>query len=248
MAGERVLIVDDNPANLKLTRVILSGGGFDTDTAGNAEEAQAKIAARRPDAILMDVQLPGMDGLSLTRLLKAAPATRGIVVVALTAYAMKGDDDRAREAGCDGYIAKPIDTRALPKQLAELLGRPQILILEDDPAFGKLLRIELSRYGFRALLFNDAADAQAAIAGRRPDLFILDRRIKPSTDGLAFCHGLKDAAATKDVPVILLTGSELPDVRETEKQGGPDLYLLKSPDTLAALESHVRSLLSKRAA
>ena len=120
--GEPILIVDDNAANLKLARVLLTGEGYDVRTAMNAEEALAEMATRRPRLILMDIQLPGMDGLALTRRLKADPATRDVVILALTAYAMKGDEERVLAAGCNGYVSKPIDTRALPKLVAEWLG------------------------------------------------------------------------------------------------------------------------------
>jgi two-component system, cell cycle response regulator DivK len=118
MAGEPILIVDDNPANLKLVRVLLATEGYEVRTATTADEALSVLGAFRPRLILMDVQLPGMDGLELTRRLKAAPATRDTAIVALTAYAMKGDEERALAAGCDGYIAKPIDTRTLPDIVA----------------------------------------------------------------------------------------------------------------------------------
>lgn len=109
----RVLVVDDNPANSKLARVVLAAAGHDVVTAGDADEALAAIGARAPDIILMDLQLPGMDGLELTRRLRADPATAAIPIVALTAYAMRGDEQRALEAGCSGYLTKPIDTRTL---------------------------------------------------------------------------------------------------------------------------------------
>ncbi|MBI4492397.1 MAG: response regulator [Chloroflexi bacterium] len=121
MAGESILIVDDNPLNLKLARVLLSLEGYDVQTATDADEARAALASRRPRAILMDLQLPGTDGLELTRQLKAHPATRDIVIIAITAYAMKGDEEKALAAGCDGYVPKPIDTRALPGIVAKLL-------------------------------------------------------------------------------------------------------------------------------
>lgn len=115
MAGERILIVDDNVQNLKLARVILSGEGFDVRTANDAEEALRMLSAFGPRLILMDLQLPGMDGLQLTRQLKENPRTRHISVVALTAYAMKGDAEKAYAAGCDGYVTKPLDVDDLPK-------------------------------------------------------------------------------------------------------------------------------------
>jgi CheY-like chemotaxis protein len=121
MNGAPILIVDDNPANLKLARILLTTEGYEVRTAADAEEALAVLATWLPRVILMDLQLPGMDGLELTRRLKAEPATRDITILALTAYAMKGDEQKAREAGCDGYISKPIDTRALPVLVAGYL-------------------------------------------------------------------------------------------------------------------------------
>jgi CheY-like chemotaxis protein len=116
--GERVLIVDDNPTNLKLVAYLVKANGYEVDTAADAEAAVAAIQAHRPRVILMDLQLPGIDGLELTRRLKADPATRDIAIIAVTAYAMKGDQEKALEAGCDDYVAKPIDTRALPELIA----------------------------------------------------------------------------------------------------------------------------------
>lgn len=114
MANEPILIVDDNAANLKLAKVLLVREGYEVGTAADAEEALKLLETFKPRLILMDIQLPGMDGLALTSRLKSDPATQGIVILALTAYAMKGDDEKAKAAGCDGYITKPIDTQALP--------------------------------------------------------------------------------------------------------------------------------------
>lgn len=123
MNGEPILIVDDNPQNLKLARVLLAGEGYQVRTAADAEEALAVLESFEPKLILMDIQLPGIDGLELTRRLKADPDRRHIAIVALTAYAMKGDQDKALAAGCDGYVSKPIDTHALPRLIAEVLAR-----------------------------------------------------------------------------------------------------------------------------
>ena len=121
MSGPPILIVDDNPANLKLVKVLLASEGYDVRTAVDAEEALEILRTFRPQLILMDLQLPGMDGLELSRRIKQDPTSKNIRVVALTAYAMKGDDQRAFAAGCDGYIAKPIDTRTLPDLIAGYL-------------------------------------------------------------------------------------------------------------------------------
>ena len=123
MAGERILIVDDNATNLKLVAYLMKANGYTVDTALDAESAIVAIRNNHPDVILMDIQLPGIDGLELTRRLKADPATRDIVIVAVTAYAMKGDQAKAQAAGCDDYITKPIDTRALPETIARHLAR-----------------------------------------------------------------------------------------------------------------------------
>ena len=123
MANDSILIVDDNEANLKLIRGLLAGVGYEVRAALDAEEALAVLRTFRPRLILMDVQLPGMDGLELTRRLKADRATNGIIVIALTAYAMHGDEEKALAAGCDGYVTKPIDTRTLPATVAEYLRR-----------------------------------------------------------------------------------------------------------------------------
>lgn len=121
MAGEPILIVDDNATNLKLARMLLAGEGYEVRSASDAEEALVVLQSFEPRLILMDLQMPGMDGFELTRRLKADPQMRGIVILALTAYAMKGDEEKALAAGCDGYIAKPIDTRALPGVIATYL-------------------------------------------------------------------------------------------------------------------------------
>ena len=118
-----ILIVDDNPTNLKLAADVLECEGHSVLRAQDAEEAQKILQHATPEVILLDIQMPGMDGLTLTRLLKANPAYQHIHIVALTSFAMKGDEQKAREAGCDGYITKPIDTRKLPVQVAEILKR-----------------------------------------------------------------------------------------------------------------------------
>lgn len=118
-------MVDDNLANLKLAGDLCECEGYAVDRSQSAEGALEAIFLHRPDLILMDLALPGMDGLALTRYLRGRPDTRDIRVVALTAFAMRNDEERAREAGCDAYLAKPIDTRALPELLAGLLARPR---------------------------------------------------------------------------------------------------------------------------
>jgi two-component system cell cycle response regulator DivK len=104
----KVLVVEDNPANMTLATFLLENAGHTVVKARDGETGVTLAGIEQPDLILMDIQLPGMDGLKATALLKADPATREIPVIALTALAMKGDEARIRAAGCDGYIAKPL--------------------------------------------------------------------------------------------------------------------------------------------
>ena len=117
MNSQPILIVDDNIDNLMLTQILLESEGFQVRMAEDAPQALDQLRTCRPKLILMDIQLPGMDGLELTRLLRQDPLLKDIRIVALTAYAMKGDEDAARAAGCNGYITKPINTRTFPESV-----------------------------------------------------------------------------------------------------------------------------------
>ena len=121
MSPHRILIVDDHVTNIELTRFVLEADGLQVDAVLNARQALEQIRRQPPDLVLMDIQMPGIDGLDLTRRLKADPATRSIGVVAFTAYAMKGDETRLRSAGCDGYLAKPINVALFADQVRALL-------------------------------------------------------------------------------------------------------------------------------
>jgi len=119
--SESILIVDDNIDNLDLTQILLESEGFDVRVAEDAESALKALETYCPHLILMDIQLPGMDGLELTRRLRLDPAWRDVIIVALSAYAMKGDADNARTAGCDHYVTKPINTRTFAGEVRALL-------------------------------------------------------------------------------------------------------------------------------
>jgi two-component system cell cycle response regulator DivK len=121
MAGEKILLVEDNPVNRRLAEFLLRSNGYQVIEATTAREALNQLKVEGPDLILMDIQLPGMDGLELTRRLKEDPDTRRIPVLALTSYAMKGDRELAMAAGCAGYITKPIDKTTLLREVAKTL-------------------------------------------------------------------------------------------------------------------------------
>jgi CheY-like chemotaxis protein len=126
-----ILVIDDNPVNLKLASEVLLADGHEVIRAEDAEQALGLLRARMPDVVLTDIALPRMDGLELTRHLKADPRYRHLPVVALTASAMKGDEARILEAGCDAYIAKPIDTRTLTAQILRVLARTPPVVLSS---------------------------------------------------------------------------------------------------------------------
>jgi CheY-like chemotaxis protein len=121
MVGSKILVVDDNPTNMRLAAYLLRSRGYDVRTATDADEAMLEIGREKPDVILMDVQLPGMTGLELSQHLKASAETKDIVIIAVTANAMKGDEQHALASGCNAYVSKPIDTRSLPELIERLL-------------------------------------------------------------------------------------------------------------------------------
>ena len=123
MTTRRILLIEDNAVNRRLAQFLLKSQGYEVWEVTSAPEAFEALKERRPDLILMDVQLPGMDGLTATRQLKADPGTRDIPVLAVTSYAMKGDEAKALAAGCSGYVTKPSDKTLFLQAVAEALGR-----------------------------------------------------------------------------------------------------------------------------
>jgi two-component system cell cycle response regulator len=235
----KILVVEDNPTNLKLASDVLEFEGYDILKAVNAEEAQVVLAATLPDLILMDIALPGMDGLTLTRKLKADERTRGIRIVALTAFAMKGDDQKAFDAGCDGYITKPIDTRTLPDQVAGFLARTsgqsrrsrlKILVVEDHAEDLKLADLVLSTAGYDVSAVETAEQAFAAIQQDRPRLILLDLDL-PGMDGLALVRQLKADPGTRDIHVVAVTCYLEHYPKVAALAAGCDAYLLKPINT-----------------
>ncbi len=119
---KRILVVEDNEQNREVVSRMLELGGFETFCAPDAESGIDEVKKRRPDLVLMDIQLPGLDGLAAVRMLRQAPETRDVKIVALTAYAMNGDRERMIAGGCDDYLAKPIRYRELIAKIRALLG------------------------------------------------------------------------------------------------------------------------------
>ena len=122
MTTVRALVVDDSAINVDLAAFVLRAQGFVVESASSADQAVVRARSFLPDVILMDIQMPDVDGLEAVRRLRADPTLRDVVVIAFTAYAMKGDEQKLRAAGCDGYIAKPIDIATFGRTVRSLLG------------------------------------------------------------------------------------------------------------------------------
>ena len=121
--SKHILVVEDQEDNRQILRDLLGNAGYELTEAENGEEAIAAVAKRRPDLILMDIQLPVLDGYEATRRIKADPSLRKIPIIAVTSYALSGDEYKGQEAGCDGYVTKPYSPRQLLATVREFLGR-----------------------------------------------------------------------------------------------------------------------------
>ena len=126
---KRILVVEDQEDNRQILRDLLGNAGYELSEAENGEEALTAVASQRPDLILMDIQLPIMDGYEATRRIKADPATKSIPIIVVTSYALSGDEGKARDAGCDTYVTKPYSPRALLAKIREYLPKYPCTVL-----------------------------------------------------------------------------------------------------------------------
>ncbi len=257
MSQRSVLVVEDNEKNMKLVRVLLQMGDYRVLEASDAEAGIDMAREESPDLILMDIQLPGMDGLAATTMIKADPQLQEIPVVALTSYAMEVDKMSAMDAGCDGYLTKPIDTKhfldVIDTYLPPVGGdRPvahktppnnmvRILIVDDDPKNLKLMRGLLARDNYELSTAADGATALAQVEQNPPDLILLDV-IMPGMDGYEVTRRLKAGAATKTIPIILVTALDSPRDRVLGLEAGAEEFLTK-PVNPVEIEARIQSML-----
>ncbi len=255
MAAKRVLVIEDNDLNRKLFCAILKMGHYETLGAVDAETGLKIAEEHRPDLILMDIQLPGMDGLSATRLIKKAPNLQGIPVIALTAYAMPEDEQKALNAGCSGYISKPVDTRNFLDRLTPFLQptnagqagedwfdhKKKILIVDDNSSNIKILRAKLVSENYKISNAMDGEEALRKVAEAPPDLILLDVMM-PGMDGFEVTRRLKKNPETKDIPVILVTALDEERHKAEGLEAGADDFLNKPVNTIE-LQARVNSLL-----
>jgi two-component system, cell cycle response regulator len=240
MSASRILVVDDNLLNRKLACDLLELDGHEVLQAEEADQARALLErGLDPALILMDISLPGIDGLAFTRELKADPRFAHIPVVAVTAFAMKGDEQKALAAGCVGYITKPIDTRRLPQQVAEVLAahaQPQaqaplrIMIVEDHRVDMKLAGERARLSGHVVLSNTSAEEALASLREDLPDVVLLDLNL-PAMDGLSFLRLLRADPAMHGLPVVAVTAHPDKYQRDELLAAGCNAYLVKPIDT-----------------
>lgn len=237
-AGKTVVVVDDHSVNLKLVCEILEAEGYVVERAMDAVEAEQVLARVVPDLVLMDIALPGTDGLTLTRRLKAEPRMAAVPIVALTAFAMKGDDRKALEAGCEGYITKPIDTRRFPEQVALFLDAGQaqvhegvrVLIVEDDATDRKLVSVVLARNGLLVQQKVSGDGVLEAIVTQPPDVILLDLRL-PGMDGPELARRIHADPRTAGTPIVAVTAYPSMFPADELKSAGIELCIVKPIDT-----------------
>ena len=214
MSEKTVLVIEDNPLNMKLVKQLITIAQHRAIEAFNAEDGIRLAQTKKPDLILLDVQLPGMDGLTAAGIIKNDPLLSSIPIIALTAHAMRGYELKTKEAGCDDYITKPIDTKVFFKKLELHLncgrqekeggalanktpqGAHTILVVDDEPLNVKLLAVKLGAAGYRVLKAYGGQEALNVIESDSPDLVLLDIMM-PGMDGYEVIRRLRNKTGNK---------------------------------------------------
>lgn len=253
-----ILVVEDDPKNIKLIRDLLVYSGYRVLEATDGRQGVELARSEQPDLILMDIQMPLMDGLEATRLLKGDERTRDIPVIALTAYAMPEDRSRIFAAGCEGHIPKPIDTRSFLETVKLYLlkdrkptpvkgdagGRShrwKILIVDDDPKALRLFEALLPAEKYDVVKAQCGAEALEQTSQEQPDLVLLDI-IMPDIDGLEVARRLKHDEKTKNIPIILVTSLDDWETKEIGIESGAEEFLVKPVQALE-LQARVNSMI-----
>ncbi|KPK02041.1 MAG: hypothetical protein AMK71_03600 [Nitrospira bacterium SG8_35_4] len=242
MENQKILVIEDNPTNLKLIRSLLGIANYEVIEAMDATTGIQLAQQHKPDLILMDIQLPGMDGLSATRALKKEPALKDIPVVAITAHAMQGDEKKALDAGCRGYISKPLDTRSFLEKIHQFLQinknvkqassrevfryKKRILIVDDEPVNVKVLEAKLPSDEYEVIRAYSGNEALEKAAEASPEVILLDIMM-PEMDGYEVTRRLKADPKTSDIPIIIITA------------------LTGTKDKLKALDANAEEFISK---
>ncbi|MCI0366287.1 MAG: response regulator [Phycisphaerales bacterium] len=247
--GARILVIEDNPANLDLMMYLLAAFGHTPLSATEGSEGLAAAAALLPDLIICDVQLPTMDGYEVARQLKADAALRSIPLIAVTAFAMPGDRDKAIAAGFDGYIAKPIapdqfiqnldhflpvNKRSTPREFAPTRSSPPvvasrrgtILVVDDSKINCDLIRSTLEPMGYTLVVANSIESALSAGGSQAVDMVLSDLHM-PDGNGDELIRVIKSDPKMKGTPVVIIssTSSGHIDARNIAALGAAGLIL-----------------------
>lgn len=269
--GSRILVIEDNPANLELMLYLLRAYKHEALGAEAGEKGLALARSERPDLVVCDIQLPGIDGYEVVRRLKSDPATTSLPVIAVTAFAMVGDRDRVLSAGFDGYIGKPIAPESFVGEVEQFLGPKangmpprhggataatpperaahagaRILVVDNSAANRELLASTLAPFGYDVTVAANVPAALASAAVRRPDLIISDMHM-PGMNGLELLARIQADVELREVPFAFAsatTWNEREQRRATEL--GADMFILM-PCEPRALLRHVEELLSREA-
>jgi len=245
--SHRILIIEDHPINRELIDYLLRAHGFETLKAVDGLLGLDIALREKPDLILCDIQMPGIDGVEFARRAKADPTLRAIPLVAVTALAMVGDRDRIVAEGFDGYVSKPIEPAefipaitALLPQRGDAVAAPaeprrrRILALDDTPYNLELKRDLLGPHGYEVVTASSAAEAWQAAQAQRPDLVIAD---VSAGAGFELIRRMKADATLRDVPFLFLTSTHWDEAsRRTAMELGASRYLLRplEPERLLA--------------
>lgn len=235
---KKILVVEDVELNRELIAQLLEDD-YDVLSAGDGKAGISLAQRARPDLILMDLSLPVMDGWEAARRIKADPTLKSIPIIAVSAHAMRGDAEKARQWGCDDYLSKPLDETLLREKLQKYLGpvyhrsglhsraqAPRVLIVDDEPFNVDYLQQELEELGYDTMIAVDGQEALECIAKEPPDLILLDI-LMPVMDGFAVCRALKSADATRLIPIVIMTTLDGIDDRIKGIEAGADDFLTK---------------------
>jgi two-component system cell cycle response regulator len=255
--NQTILVVEDNPTNLKLIKSLLGIGKYEVFEAMDALTGIQLAQLHKPDLILMDIQLPGMDGLTATRELKKDPALKDIPVVAITAHAMQGDDKKALDAGCTGYITKPLDTRSFMEKIPQFLDkhkiiqkapeqadygyRRKIMIVDDEPVNIKVLEAKLPPNEYEVIRATSGKEAVEKVPETYPEVILLDIMM-PEMDGYEVSKRLKADPNTRHIPIIIVTA--LTETKDKVKalDAGAEEFITK-PVNSSELIARIKSML-----
>lgn len=268
----RILVIEDNPINLELMTFLLRAWQHEVMVARDGEAGLALARAQRPDLVVCDIQMAGMDGYEVARRLRADPALRHVPLVAVTAYAMVGDNDKSLAAGFDMHVTKPIDPAGFMASLQPLLpGRPAapaphegppegtgadlpehlraprqpcVLLTVDDGPLNVEYKIDLlEAAGYELVPTHGVGEALQMLRTRAVDLVISDV-VMPEGGGFELLRRLRSDAATRDLPFIFLTASARDEAsRQRGLELGADGYLIR-PLPAHELLLHIRQCLS----